>query len=269
MSDRFTEKVVWITGASSGIGRALALEFAREGAIVAVSARRRERLDELVGEIEADGGKALAVPCDVTCDEEVAATVQTVVSALGKLDVAVANAGFGLAGSMASLEIDDWRRQFDTNVFGLLATVKQALPHLEATSGRLALVGSVAAWVPFARAGPYSASKAAVRAIGETLSIELEGSPVSCTTVHPGFVSSEIAQIDRQGQRHPERKDRRPAGLLWSAGDAARVILRAVHRRKREFIFTGHGRAAVWAARHFPGMTHMAIARSGKSSPKG
>ena len=265
---RFEDKTVWITGASSGIGRAMALEFAREGAHVALSARRADRLDELASEIEAMDRQALAIPCDVTQEDTVAAAVARVVDHFGQLDIAVANAGFGVTGLVAELKVDDWRRQFDTNVFGVIATVRHAMPALQESHGRVALMGSVASFVFAKKSGPYNASKAAVRAIGDTLSSELEGSGVSCTTIHPGFVSSEIAKIDTLGDLHPEWKDRRPARLMWSSDDAARVIVRAIHKRKREFIFTGHGKIGVFFSRHFPAGTQYLLSRGGSGSKK-
>jgi len=266
---RFSAKVVWITGASAGIGQAMARQFAREGAIVAASARRVDRLHELAGEIERAGGSAQVVPCDVTDDASVGAAVERVVGEQGRLDVAVANAGFSVDGRIAELPDEDWRRQYDTNVFGLLSTIRHAMPHLRDAEGRMALIASVAAFVPFPKAGAYSSSKAAVAAIGETLSAELAGTPVTCTTIHPGFVSSELPQIDRHGRFRPEWEDRRPAQLMWEAEDAARVMVRAIHRRKREFVFTGHGRFSVWAARHFHGLTRQIVERSGRPSDKG
>ncbi len=266
---RFDDQVVWITGASAGIGHALALEFAREGAIVAGSARRIERLDGLVAEIEGTEGKAVAVPCDVTDDDAVATAVDAVVRELGRLDVVVANAGFSVPGAVTDLSDADWRRQFDVNFFGVLSTVRHAMPHLQESGGRLALMGSVAAFVSAARAGPYNTSKAAVRSLGETLSAELAHTPVSCTTIHPGFVASEIALVDGQGRFREEWTDRRPAQLMWSAEDAARVIVRAIHKRRREFVFTGHGKLLIWSARHASGLVATALARSGVSNDKG
>lgn len=264
MKKRFDQKVVWITGGGSGIGRSLALSFAAEGATVAVSGRRDDRLREVVETIEARGGSALAVPCDVTNEASVKEAVDEVVSSCGGIDVAVANAGFSVAGRIEKLSAADWRRQFDVNVVGLGTTVSAALPHLRERGGRLALVGSVASMLPTAGVGAYTASKYAVRGIGQTLSVELHGTGVSCTTIHPGFVASEIAQVDNEGVFDPTRKDGRPKNLMWTSERAARVMVDAIAKRKREYVFTGHGKIGAFIGKHLPGLTHHLMTRGGK-----
>lgn len=264
MSTPFAGQVVWITGASSGIGRALALGFAQAGADVAVSARRAERLAAVVEEVERAGRRGLAVPCDVTDDDAVAAAVATVIAEFGGLHVAVANAGMGVGGRFESLSPELWRRQFDVNVHGLVSTARHALPALRECNGRLVLIGSVMAMVCAPENAPYCASKFAVRAIGLSLAQELHGSGVSCTTIHPGFVESEIAQVDNEGVFHSERPDERPKELMWPAARAARVMLRAIHRRRREYVFTGHGKLGAWLGRHMPGLVHFALTRGNR-----
>ncbi len=257
----FDGKVVWITGGNSGIGLACALEFARQGARLALSARREDRLTEAAELCRAAGAECLVVPCDVTDDEAVAAAVATIVRHYGQLDVAMANAGCAVAGRVAQLDAETWRRQLDVNVLGLVSTVRYALPELEKTGGRLALVGSVIAYVHPPKNGAYAASKAAVHAIGQTLSAELARSEVSCTTIHPGFVASDIARVDNDGVFDPERADKRPAQLMWKAEDAARVMVAAIAARKPLFVFTGHGRLAAWLGRFTPGLVRMVLSR--------
>lgn len=261
MAGEWRDQVAWITGAGSGIGRALALELGRLGAIVAVSGRRQDRLEEVAREVEAAGGRALAVPCDVTEESDVERAVALVVTELGRLDLAIANAGFSVAGAVRDLSAEDWRRQLDTNVVGAAITARHALPHLERTKGRIALVGSVSALLPTPRMAAYTASKYALRAIGQTLSIELAGSGVSCTLVHPGFVASEIAQVDNHGRHDPSREDRRPKNLMWPADRAAREMLRAIWARKREHVFTGHGKVGAALGQHMPGLAHFVMSR--------
>jgi len=263
MAKRFEGQVAWITGGGSGIGKALALELAREGAHVAVSGRREARLQEVAREVSAIGGRGLAVPCDVRDEAAVREAADQVASVLGRMDVCVANAGFGVVGKIEELTAEDWRRQLDVNVVGLTQTVRFALPHLRQTGGRIGLLGSVAAMLPLPKNGAYVASKYAVRGIGQTLSIELHGSGVSCTTIHPGFVESEIAQVDNEGRHDPSRKDPRPAKLMWSAEKAAKAMVGALHRRDREHVFTGHGKLAGFVGRHMPGVAHLLMTRNG------
>ena len=178
------------------------------------------------------------------------------------LDVAVANAGFAVAGKVAELSAADWRRQFETNVVGAAVTAKHALPELRKTAGRIGLVGSVSAFLCAPKYGAYNASKHAIRAIGQTLSIELHGSGVSCTTVHPGYVESEIAQVDNQGRRDATRPDKRPKNLMWPSDKAARVIVQAIQRRKRELVFTGHGKVGAFVGQHLPSLAHAMMRRT-------
>ena len=100
-----------------------------------------------------------------------------------------------------------------------------------------------------------------MRSIGQVLSMELHGSGVSCTSLHPGFVASEIAQVDNQGHFHAERRDGRPRQLMWPTERAARVMVTAISRRRREVVFTGHGRLAAWLGRHAPELIHFAVTR--------
>lgn len=264
MAKRFENKVVWITGGGSGIGRALALAFADEGAAVAVSGRREERLHEVVQQLESRGVKGLAVRCDVADEASVAEAVQKVVRTLGGLDVAIANAGFSVAGRIEKLSAADWRRQLDVNVIGAAMTARYSIPHLRERKGRLVLIGSMSSMMSAPGLGAYSASKYAVRAIGQTLAVELHGSDVSCTTIHPGFIESEIAQVDNQGRFDAGREDRRPKNLMWPADRAARVMVYAIAKRKREFTFTGHGKAGAFAGRHMPGLIHFGLTRGKK-----
>lgn len=261
MARRFENQVVWITGGGSGIGRSLALAFAEEGATVAVSGRRQERLELVATEIEGKGGKALAVPCDVTDEASVESAVQRVVETFGRLDVAVANAGFSVAGKIEKLSAEDWRRQLDVNVVGLAMTARHSIPHLKENAGRLVLVGSVSGMIATPGIGAYSASKYAVRAIGQTLAVELHGTGVSCTTIHPGFTESEIAQVDNQGVFDASREDRRPQKLMWPTARAAKAMIDAIAARKREYTFTSHGKVGAFVGRHLPGLVHFGLTR--------
>lgn len=261
----FENKIVWITGASSGLGRAMALEFGKLGATVAVSARRMELLEKLVSEIQSSGGKSKAFFCDIMDAKSIENCVNAVISEFGQMDVAIANAGFGVVGSIENLSDSDWNRQLTGNVTGLALTCKYSIPHLRKTKGRLALLGSVGAFMPSPVTGAYSASKAAVHSIGETLMVELNGTGVSCTILHPGFIDSNITRVDNHGNFHPEAKDPRPANLMWPTEKAAKVMVNAIAKRKKVYVFTGHGKVLVFISKMLPGLARKVAA---KAAPK-
>jgi len=261
MANVFLGKVAWITGGGSGIGRACAIELAKRGAHVAVTGRRLDRLEETCDAVEEQGVRALALPCDVRDEARLEEAVSKVVETLGRLDLAMANAGFSVGGRIEDLTAEDWRRQFDVNVVAAAMTARFALPELRRQRGRFVLVGSVAGFVPGPHFGAYHASKHAVRALGATLSTEIFGTGVSCTTAHPGFVESEIGQVDSLGKYDPNRRDKRPENLMWTAERAARVIIRAAEKRKREQVFTGHGKLGAFLGMHFPSLIYRFMAR--------
>ncbi|MBW1684514.1 MAG: SDR family oxidoreductase [Deltaproteobacteria bacterium] len=244
--------VTFITGASSGIGAAVAREAARQGADVVLTARREERLQSLSAEIEAMGRRALAVRCDVTRDGDLEAAVSKALDAFGRIDHVIANAGFGVVGAFSKLRLEDFRRQFETNVFGVLRTVAATREELIATRGCLAIIGSVNGYVPFPRSSPYSMSKSAVHALAFSLWHELRPHGVGVLLVAPGFVESEIRQVDNRGEHHPRARERISPWMLGSKEKAARRIVRAVRRRRRLVVITHHARIAIFLQRHFP-----------------
>lgn len=263
---QFAAGVVFITGGSSGIGAALARRFAREGAAVALAARRVERLQALAAELTAAGAHVVAVSCDVTIDGDVEAAMAQARQALGPISVVVANAGFGVVGRVDRLGLDDYRRQFETNVFGVLRTIYAGLDDLKLTRGRLVILGSVSGHVGFPGGSAYSMSKFAVRALAQALDGELASAGVSVTLISPGFVASEIHQVDNRGVHHPETHSAAPAWLVMPTDRAAGLIVRAAARRRREVVVTGHGKLTVALQRFVPGLLAWGIRRFGVQS---
>ena len=186
-------KVVVITGASSGIGEATAEALAEEGATVVVAARREERLSELVERLNDDGGKALAVECDVTDEEQAHALIQRAKDEFGQVDILVNNAGVMQLSKIEKGLSDEWRTMFDVNVMGLLYTTDAAVQVMkEQGSGHLVNVSSVAGRKSGPLRGAYSGTKFAVNAISEALRQELIEDNIRVTVVEPGAVETEL-----------------------------------------------------------------------------
>ena len=261
-------QTILITGASSGIGAGLARAYARRGDRLALVARRLDLLEALATELRGLGAEVTVHQGDVTRDGDVLRVVEDLAARGIGIDVVYANAGFGVAGNVQRLSIADYQRQFDTNVFGVLRTVKETVPALRKSRGRLVLVGSVAGHAASAGMSAYSMSKFAVRALAETLHGDLAPEGIGVTLVSPGFVDSDIRRTNNQGVVQVGAKDPIPAWLRVGTEQAAREIVRGVNRGKAEIVVTGHGKVIVFIARHFPGLLRWAGLRVYKGRPE-
>lgn len=256
---RFAGRTVLITGAASGIGAALGREFARQGAAVVLTARRLERLEALAVEIRQAGGRAMALACDVTREGDCERAIAQVHAAGWHLDIVVANAGFGVAGAFGNLTLADYQRQFDTNVYGVLRTLRAGLADVREHRGSLVIIGSVAGHIALPGISAYAMSKFALHALAQSLRVELRRQGINVTLISPGFVSSEFRQVDNAGRRHADLPEPMPAWLLADPSRVARSIVRAVQRGVRERVVTGHGRLLVWTWRHAPWLVNAVL----------
>jgi NADP-dependent 3-hydroxy acid dehydrogenase YdfG len=239
VSERLDGTVALVTGASSGIGEATARQLARDGATVAVAARRVDRLEGLAKEIGDEGGTALVIEADVTDQEQAIAAVERTVSELGRLDTLVNNAGVMLLGPIVGAPVEEWQRMVELNVLGLLYCSHAALPHLlqaaEDSPRRVAdvvNVSSVAGRVARSGSGVYNATKHGVGAFSESLRQEVTRRHVRVSLVEPGAVSTELA-----GHNRPEileQMGKRFAGVeRMVAEDIADAIGYIVTRPRR------------------------------------
>jgi short-subunit dehydrogenase len=249
----FRGKSVLITGASSGIGRTLALQLGAAGAQLTLTARRAELLAALADEMVSVGAVRPVISiCDVTRDGDLERAVADAVSAFSRLDVVFANAGFGVVGFFDRLELADYRRQFETNVFGVLRTLKACRTEIGRQRGNVVIMGSVAGYCATPGNSPYCMSKFAMRALAHSITPELARAGVSVTLVSPGFVASNIRKVDNLDRFHAEAPDPMPAWLVVDTERACRQILRAVAARRAEAIITGHGKLLVAIERFAP-----------------
>ena len=192
-SARLDGRTALVTGASSGIGAATAKALARAGAKVAVAARRRERLDELVNQIDKAGGTAIALTADVSDAEAAAQMVQSAEDRLGHLDILVNNAGVMYLEPTAEADLDRWRHMLELNVLGLIAASQAALPGMRARrDGHIVNIASTAGRVANANSAGYSATKFGVVGFSEALRKELVKDRVRVTVVEPGVVETEL-----------------------------------------------------------------------------
>lgn len=249
MTQKLNGTVAIVTGASSGIGRATAKALAEQGASVAVVARRRERLDELVAEITSSGGAALAVVSDITDRPEAEAAVEAVITHFGRLDILVNNAGLMLLGPVADTDVEEWERMISINQLALLYMTKAALPHLLKAAqsevrgvADIVNISSIAgrqAWPNFAA---YNMTKFGVNGFTEALRQEVTKRQVRVGVLEPGAVETELIAQNNQGVRDQLAvSDAAAIPVKLQPEDIAESIVYMVTRHPRSSI------AELWA----------------------
>jgi NAD(P)-dependent dehydrogenase (short-subunit alcohol dehydrogenase family) len=226
---RFEGKVALVTGASSGIGKATAARLAREGAKVAVTARRKERLETLVSEIHESGGSAHAIASDLTAESDRVRLVDEAASHYGGLDVLVNAAGIIAFGTIEDTTLDAWKNMFDVNVLSIFRLMQLSLPHLLPRNGNVVNVSSVNGLRSFPNVLAYCSSKSALDQLTRCSALELAAKGVRVNAVNPGVVVTELhrqAGLDEAAyQAFLERsKTTHPIGRVGQASDLAALI---------------------------------------------
>lgn len=223
------DKVVWITGASKGIGRALALEFARQGFSVAVSARNEYDLQTLCRETEPLKGKALAFALDVTDQQACMTIFSQIAETMGRIDQVILNAGTHIPTPARSFNSQDIKTLLDLNVMGVVYCLEAVLPYmLVREKGNIAVVASLAGYRGLTDSAGYGASKAALINLCEALKLDLMGSRIKLQVVNPGFVETPLTD-----------KNNFPMPFLISAETAAKYIVKGIRKNKFEIRFPG------------------------------
>ena len=248
------DKVVLITGASSGIGRALAFVFGREGAHIVICGRQADALQLVTNELQQAGIDVFSLTADVSVEADVKQLIEQTIARFGRLDILINNAGI----SMRSLLIDTdpavIQKVMDINFMGTVYATRYALPYILQTKGSIVGISSIAGYRGLPVRSGYSASKFAMNGFLEALRTELLYTGVHVLTACPGFTASNIrvSALDAHGQAKGETM--RDESSMMSAEECADHILRAVKNRKRELILTTQGKLTVFLNKLFPAL---------------
>ena len=255
----FKNKTVLITGASSGIGRESAIEFAKLGANVILVARRQDKLGEIADELKRFNVTTLVYSCDVSKKDQVKQMSETILEKFDSVDVLVNNAGFAIYGSVSDLSIDEIESQMETNYLGMVYCIKNFLPSmLTKKSGHIVNVASVAASFGLPGIASYCASKFAMLGFSEGLKHELKNTGVGITVVSPIMVRTNFFD-------HPSFEQMpRFSPTSLSSKTVAKAILRAANSPRLEIIVPSVVRGAVWMKNTFPYFINPVIGKSFK-----
>ncbi len=245
------KKVVIITGASSGIGKALAEKYASEGWNIVVAARRMDRLLELQKQLGANG--VLPVETDVTREDDCKKLIESAAEHFGQIDVLINNAGISMRALFGETDLEVMHKMMDVNYWGTVYCSKFALPHLLKSKGSLVGVISVGGYVGLPGRTGYSASKFAVRGFLETLRVENLKAGLHVLVSAPGFTSSEIRKMALNGNGNHQGETPRNENNMMSADECATHIFNAVAKRKRQIILTFvEGKLTVFLSKFLP-----------------
>ena len=265
MSAYFEDKIVIVTGASSGIGLETALAFARASARVVLAARTQAKLQEVVDAHPNLRERLRVVPADVTKDEDVRRLVADAIAQFGRVDILVNNAGIGMRAPVAESPLDDAHCLMDVNFFGPLRCIQAVLPHMrQQGAGQIVNVGSILSVVVATRNGVYCASKFALLAVSDTLRMELHGTGIEVISVLPAYTDTpffdnmyrygNVARMSPFPGQHPAK--------------VARAILRGCARHKRQVVLTVSSRLAIWLKRCSPRLLDFIVRQTGQRAAK-
>jgi hypothetical protein len=253
----FKNKVVLITGASSGIGKQTAIEFAKLGSSIILVARRKNKLEQVENELKQFNVNTLVCVCDVSKKDQVEELSKIVLQKFDSIDILVNNAGFAIYGSVSDLSINEIESQMETNYFGMIYCVKNFLPlMLKKKSGHIVNVASVGASFSVPGVSSYCATKFAMLGFSEGLKHELYGTGVGLTVVSPIMVRTPLFE-------HPSFTNfsKFSTGVSLSSETVAKTIIKASNSSRLEIVVPSVARAAIWFKQTFPFLINPIIGR--------
>ena len=251
----FKEKVIIVTGASSGIGLASVRLFASRGAKVVMAARSYDKLVELAPSVCSDPDRVLCVKTDVTKEEDCRNLIEETVRRFGRIDILVNNAGISMRAMFKDLDLSVIRSLMDVNFWGTVQCTKFALPYLLETKGQVVGVISIAGFSALPARTGYSASKYAVRGFLDTIRIEHLKDGLGVLVFAPGYTESNVRKAALTADGSPQGETPLKEEKLMSAEDCAKHLAKGLEKRKSQVVLTGLGKATVLAHNTFPRLT--------------
>lgn len=245
------QKVVVITGASSGIGKALALLYHSAGYIVVLAARKSIDLLQITAPLPHQE-RILCITCDVTLETDCEKLIANTLTTFGKIDILICNAGITMRALLTDTDIDVVKQVMDVNFYGALYCIKHALPHLIQAKGSLVGISSIAGYVGLPGRTGYSASKFALQGLLEVVRNENLKNGLHVLTACPGFTQSNIRKRALTANGQMQAESPRDEQKMMTAEEVASHIFAAVANRKRDLILTKAGKMIVWLHKFFP-----------------
>ncbi len=264
ISSRIKGKVVVLTGASSGIGKACALEFSRQGAKVVLASRNFEALKNVESQIISNGGEVMTVKTDVKLMGDCQNLITKTIEKYGRIDVLINNAGVSMRANFGDIDMKLVGEVMDTNFTGAVYCTRFALPHLLENKGVVVGISSISGLAPLPGRTIYCASKYALDGFLNTLRIENLKNRLQVLVVHPGFTSSNIRNNALNASGLPQGESPRNENKMMTAEKLAKIVSKSVFTRKTDILLTTQGKLIVWFYWFFPRFTDWIIYRQMK-----
>jgi dehydrogenase/reductase SDR family protein 7B len=264
---KFIDKVVIITGASSGIGLACARAFAAKGSKVVLAARSEEKLNQIFQDFDCNGHDCMAVKTDVTIQSDCENLINKTIAKYGKIDILVNNAGISMRALFQDVEMDVLKKVMDVNFWGTVYCTKYALPFILQSKGTIVGISSIAGFHGLPGRSAYSASKFAMQGFLESVRIENLKNDISVIILSAGFTSSNIRINALDAHGDPQGETPLPEGKLMPPERVAKNVLRSIRKRKRNRIMTTEGQWLVFFQRIIPRLVDITIYNKFKREP--